>query len=76
MVLGAALTLRSALSAVRSGCHNFSLCVEAKERRIVCVYACARLDCAYKGGSRLVYSSSRRADSVSTKSRFIGVRIK
>ncbi len=48
MVLGVALTLQSALSAVRLGCHNMSLCVdvfvcvEEKEggRVYVCLCVC------------------------------------
>ncbi len=50
MVLGVALTLQSALSAVRLGCHNVSLCayvfacVWSREREAVyvCVCVCAQ----------------------------------
>lgn len=38
MVLGVSLTLQSALSAGRLGCHHMSLCVEAKERQSVYVF--------------------------------------
>lgn len=41
-----------------------------------CLCVCVCSDCAYRAGSGYVCSPSQRADSVSTKSRFIGIQIK
>lgn len=71
MVLGVALTVESVLSAVRLGCHNMS----ERRRQYLCLCVCVLRLCLH-WGSRLVCSPSQQADSVSTKSRFIGIQIK